>query len=494
MTEEITIKDLGPIVRLSLPVLPSGGVVTVLGRNGLGKTHALDAVAALTGGDGSKLQTRDGALSAQVEGLKVHLSLGRRLDHSGELELEAIDGTDPSALVDPGLKDGKAADSRRIRALLRLMRAHVEPTSFAKLLPGGEAELREICRPSTLEITDDVPGMAAAVKADFEKVALALERAATNDRASAAATREALKQIGGTTVVAASPEAAGQELIASVREHQRLVSVQQEGQRLVTAAFRASDALTQMGERGTVSQIESLETLHKAAFQTLTASGIKVHELQEAWQRAKDAHQQNETLLTGARNALALAVKDRELRIEHERVVAAGDAVAPSQLEAIEAATARQMRAQEDSTSWAQRTRAQEIEGKAAELEDKADAAANRGAKLRQAAAATETVVIEVLATCDAGLTLRDGRLYLTTDRPHPELFTDLSHGERWRFALGVAVKALGKRAVLVARQEAWESLDPINRTEVAKLCREFCVTLYTAQADEGELRAEVVP
>ena len=85
-----------------------------------------------------------------------------------------------------------------------------------------------------------------------------------------------------------------------------------------------------------------------------------------------------------------------------------------------------------------------------------------------------------------------DGRILARTDRGE-EPFEDLSHGERWRWALDVFARGGGRDSLLVCQQEGWEGLDPENRTYVARMCRERGVQMFTAEADGGELRAEVV-
>ena len=173
---EIEIMDIGPVERLTIPIPEEGGVVCLVGSNGSGKSLACQAVQALLGN--GKPVSRDGSLGATVQGLGARLTVGRRASRSGELEIAHLEGQDPSLLVDPGLKDPAAADAQRIRTLLTLARAEVDPLEFAALV-GGENQLRELCRESSLA-ERDIPAMAAAIKRDLEAAARKYESESKN--------------------------------------------------------------------------------------------------------------------------------------------------------------------------------------------------------------------------------------------------------------------------------------------------------------------------
>ncbi len=50
----------------------------------------------------------------------------------------------------------------------------------------------------------------------------------------------------------------------------------------------------------------------------------------------------------------------------------------------------------------------------------------------------------------------------------------------------------IGEHGIMVLPQGAWESLDPANRAHVGELARERKIVVLTAEATDGELRAEV--
>ena len=88
---------------------------------------------------------------------------------------------------------------------------------------------------------------------------------------------------------------------------------------------------------------------------------------------------------------------------------------------------------------------------------------------------------------------------------PHPIrtscYYADLSHGERWKMALDIAVNSFerrGERGVLSIPQEAWEGLDGINRQLIAEHVASTDLIVFTAEScksiEEGaELAAEVL-
>ncbi len=99
----IELTNIGPIEHLVIPVPERGGLCVLRGRNGRGKTKALEAVESALTGRG-KLDVRDGALRGEVEAFGVTLKIGRSTRRTGELEVQSLDGRlSPAELVDPGL-------------------------------------------------------------------------------------------------------------------------------------------------------------------------------------------------------------------------------------------------------------------------------------------------------------------------------------------------------------------------------------------------------
>jgi hypothetical protein len=93
------------------------------------------------------------------------------------------------------------------------------------------------------------------------------------------------------------------------------------------------------------------------------------------------------------------------------------------------------------------------------------------------------------------GLTWRDERLYVESDRGldgHLELFQELSEGERYQWAFRWIAQKLAPGSFVPLDQEAWQGLNRPARLEIARLCRELRVWLWTGEIGEGELRTTV--
>jgi hypothetical protein len=114
-----------------------------------------------------------------------------------------------------------------------------------------------------------------------------------------------------------------------------------------------------------------------------------------------------------------------------------------------------------------------------------------RADSLRNSADRTDNVLSEIVSQFSNVLRVEAGRLVLDTDRGVTN-FGDLSQGERWKIALDIAADVLGERGVMVIPQEAWESLDPTNRTLVRNHVKRRRITILTAEAsDDEEIVAE---
>ena len=101
----IEIENIGPIRSLRMTLPKKGGVLVLRGRNGLGKSTAIDAVGAAIKGEGS-LDVRRGAARGTVDACGVAIRVSRNTRRSGELEVDTLEGKlSVAELVDPGLKD-----------------------------------------------------------------------------------------------------------------------------------------------------------------------------------------------------------------------------------------------------------------------------------------------------------------------------------------------------------------------------------------------------
>jgi hypothetical protein len=475
----IELKDVGPVASLSIPIPEGGGVVVLRGRNGFGKTRSLEAVASLVGGS-AKISSRDGSPGAIVTGLNARITVGRKLSRSGELDVEALDGEDPSLLVDPNRKDPESADAERVRALLRLARAQVGADAFAPLV-GGIDKLRALCRPGSLEDRDgDVPAMAAAIKRDLEGEARKRELGSDALFSKAEGMKATVTGLGegdAPTTCADSAEARERHTQA-VREHSAAEARRKQADQATRASTQARGALASLGEDGTAASLEGAQATEREL-------QARVQSLHDQWTIARGE-------LATAVGMLAMHERAAKQREQLQRTLDATVAAEPVDDATMAALAAALQAAAAEVDTWAVRDRTRGLLADVEKMRAEALELSCEGAELRNAAKNTESVVLQAVRdVCGEGMELSDGRLYVHTDRGR-ELFSDLSQGERWRRSLDITVAAVGSKGLVVCRQEAYESLDPQNRAELADYARKLGVVILTAEAAEGELRAEV--
>lgn len=492
----VTIEDVGPIRSLAFNLDGEGGVCVFKGRNGTGKSHGIAALTALTDKKRARaLDARDGSERGIVEGFGVSLTIGRRSNARGELLVEAIDADDPSTLVDPGVKDEAVADERRIQVLARLAGCKPSIAAFAALLGPdeyGEGRLRAICRPATLEM-EDLPAMAEAIRRDLQAAARAAESTAENHGGKAAALYESTRDVDleaphDATALAAASESAARAVMEAetALRHQRRVQADADKARAELDRLEASP----VGEPA-----EGVE----ASIEASIADFQRDADAAEAESKRQLAMAEDSRMkIRGLRMDLENVKKQREAHASRRSTVEAlrvavsteaGSNVSEETLDQLREARATANKAQEQGAVI---RRAREQRATADTEMELARSARKSADDLRGAAKAVDDVVSGAISSLSrSGLAVRNGRLVVATDRGE-ELFSQLSSGERWKVALDVAIDAVGENGLLAIKQEAWEGLDPENRTLIARHARERQVWIVTAQADGGDLRAEV--
>ena len=208
-----------------------------------------------------------------------------------------------------------------------------------------------------------------------------------------------------------------------------------------------------------------------------------------------------ELAAAAARAALSTALARVETARAREQAqealrtaVASAEGLSPISDDEIEAAEDALVEARSRVAAAIEASKAGECLARAAEAEARARAAEREAERLREAAESTNDVLTAAVATLGVPLRVKRGRLVTDTDRRGETLFAELSHGERWRLAIEVAIRVLGQDGCLTIPQEAWEGLDPTNRAEIVGLLVGSGVVAYTAEAtDDADLTAEVV-
>jgi len=484
----LRIKDQGPVAELEFDH-SGAGILLFRGRNGSGKSKALEGIdAALHGG---KLTTRDGSLGAFVEGFGVRVTFGKRTSRSGELEVVALEGADPSLLVNPGIKDPVAADAQRIRTILKMVKAEPDLLAFADLV-GGEKRLRELCREASLE-ERDIPAMAAAIKRDLESAARKYESEAKNFSGRAQGVllglNDMLKDLGSDERVKAEDlppsDVARAEHEAAVRQLSQAEGAQETTRRLFAAASEASMALSDMAQDGTRDSIMSAEERVEIGRQ-IEAQLVADF---EAIKLKLSDHRASMTAVGRELEQQRSAAKRRE---QLERAIAQAEGVTPVSDEELAALRARvdATRAIVESTAIIDRAAGVKLEAK--RLQEQAQEASIAGSELRHASQATDVVVTQAVAkVCGEDLRFSDGRLWANHERGWI-YFDELSLGEAYARAIDIAVSALGEGGVLTIDQIGWEGLDPDNRRAVHERAVKLGVLICTAECDAGPLRVEM--
>jgi len=464
MQRTIRIENVGPIGRLTFP-LPDAGVVVLRGRNGTGKSHALQAVDTLVSGRGHP-PCRDFAARGLVEGFGARLTIGRSQRRTGEAEVVTLEGRlDISQLVQPPIKDEEAADRTRIKALVQLAGTQIEPDAFDPILPAGLSASSLV---GLSEQTDDPVVMAGRLKRALEAEARRLEREAETLRAQAVglAAGVAPESPDGPTRDQAEADLreallAERELVARAEEAKR------QQQRIETARAQIQKLSSELPEDQTVARLESEETQLTDQIEKLRRALAVATERRDQVRRQLHAARLVASQLAELQKVLSAKVED----VPETLVVAARERIA-----AAKATLERAIQREQDSRRAAE----------AAERHKLADANEAKAKSLREAASATDGVLSDLVGRVTSRLRVNGGRLVCDTDRG-VELFAELSPGERWRIALEIAAEQVGTGGLVTVPQEAWEALDPVHRHEVAGIAKRLGVVVLTAEATDDE-------
>ncbi len=492
MSKTAEIRNIGPIERILIPVPADGGVIVFRGKNGVGKTHALQAIDRTLSGRGDRLPIRDGQLKAVVEGWGVKLTIGKSTSRIGEAEVHSLEGKlDVSAVVDPGIKDPEKADAQRIRALVALVGAAPDPALFLPLF-GSQANFDRIVNPSSLTHSDLV-ALAGAIKRDLEAASRKAAAEATNAEARADAARKAAE---GVDLEAPTDAKALQgELEAAIGEKSRLEA---SGAAAVTALRHAEAAKTALARATATYKGQTIDDAHAALENAKVEADAACKAVGEA-ERALQAARARSSEASAKRDQCVISLEAAHHHVNltaewQEQIDAAANVFPINPGDLVRAASAvDQCRQRVETGAVVRRAKAQLAE---AEQFDRAKATHSAEAEaLRDAARAVDNVLSDVVSR--AGVPLRvepvNLALRLTTETNRGRTcFGELSDGERWRIALDIAIKAVGAGGELTIGQAGWQDLDSANRAAIAERAREAGVLIYTAQADEGELRAEI--
>lgn len=479
----IEINNMGAVEHVTVPVPDGGGLVVFKGRNGCGKSTALNAINSIVTGQKQSIPLRQGTKKGEVEGLGVTLKLGKSTRRSGEAEVVSLEGRlNVADLVDPGIKSADAADAKRIKALIGISNATASDATLYEIAGGKDAYLA-IASEATVACSDIVE-KCERFKRDLEKHARQFEDEAANHEGAAKALDVDAKDV---PEVMADADKMLEDAIAA---RAKLTERQRERERVLSEQKELRENLDEVKRNAETKSVTHIQTRLGAAESQRDMLSERITKAERELQTLRDNRQQWVDSITELNDELEQAEKYEAsiAALEEQLAKSAPEPVATADLEHADLDVATYRRALLDNEA-ARKMLAQLAERNAAL--DKCKEARKKAEQLRDSAQGLDEVLSSLVG--DGPLRVEDGRLVLTTERG-TTYFSELSHGERWRIALELAAKYLGDGGALVVPQEAYEGLDPKNRAELSQIAKEVGVIVFTAEASDGEqIAAEVV-
>ena len=472
---KVVVENVGPVKSFEFEVPEDGGIVVLRGSNGAGKSHVLNAVQSLVSGDGS-VPLRDGQAKGRVEGLGATIKLAKRTTRSGALEVESLTGdVDPATLVDPGIADPERADAARIKALLTLAGVQATPADFVHnqtkiQLPEGE--------------TDPVK-LAGLAAREYQRLAREQESVVADLERQLAALGTVEVDYDGET----DPEALEEQLIAARASLQALTERQVAAERQ-RAAYNKAKASLETEASGIEERLAAAMARRDDSMQMFQQMNHKVQEAKAALATAEQHCKSAETEALQANREYESIRQTAESFKSLAATVEAGVPEVPT-TEDFDAANNAVLVCRDNINRAALVRKNNETAEKREEVENDLARARGQATLLRSFVPRCEETLSLMVRKSGTNLFVEGGRLRIATDRGPDELFGELSHGERWKAAIDVCVSSVGNKALIVIPQEAWEGIDPANRTDLAEHARANRVTILTAECGNGPIEAE---
>lgn len=484
----------GPIKRLEIPITP--GVIVLRGRNGTGKSTAIDAMRMTLGGVVDHPPTpRDSTDRWAVQLGQARLVVGlKRTARRGRLTVTTLDDkVNIARLVDPGIKDPERADAARLRVLIHASGMLADPAIYGELIDG-------VISWDELEVddnTDDPLVLAQRVKGSLERLARHAERLMEKLHAQAQLIAEseeeeeidAIEEGGDRENELLSLHKQRKTIEKMIAEADaELVSMHSQMSVYKTRRAVVDEAKAKLAEIGTVDVTLKEAEMSEASDEHIKADEL-VRELQSELSAAIERRRQAEEKVARAVEALKEA---RDAKTREEFYQRAIEAALPPEV-TNDQIVAKQSSIMELNGQRQRSIRAGELIEtikKFRALAGDAEDARGRAELFRELAGQVELVLTQRLPL--GRLRLADGRIVLENpDRGGLELFSDLSRGERYREALQLVANQLPDGGLVTLDQEAWEGLDPENQSNVASHAASFGIAILTAEATDGELRVE---
>lgn len=485
-TPTIEIHNVGPIEEFRCELAP--GVTVLRGKHGAGKTTVLRTVQLATDGRADRKPAKsDGVPRGEATIAGRTLTITRTVRTEGELSVEGLGELSLDVLHCPKFDDAVIRDKHRIATLIRLAGVTADPTLFHDIV-GGAGNFNAIVDVGSVK-TDDLVDMAGRIKRRFEKQAQEFET-----KAETAQTRQIAERQAAEGVSLTAPDDSRvleRDLSDAITRRAALAEQVRAADRALLAVNEAQQRREQLPPARSIAALQiNLDNATKECQDAIACVELARAALAEVEKRQTAAQYARRS----ADDALSNALQEQAIRDELDRTIADHAAVDRPSDDDLDAAEKAVFSAQE-ACAYGQRVRmAKEAIKRAEGHVAEAQAASTAAKRMRTAAGQTQDVLSAAVAKiphCPLRVVFDsdgDARLIVKTDRSDAELFDDLSDGQRWRVVLDIAAAA-GK--LLVLSQAAWGELSDGTRSQIDAMARERGCYILTAQADDGELRAE---
>lgn len=494
----IKITQRGIISNLEIPVPPAGygGVVLLRGRNGSGKSTALAIIESILKG-GSAAGLKRGAVKGSTEGLGVHINVGARITRRGQLEVTGFAGAENiTKFVDPKIKDPEAADAERIRQLLRIANAKISADEWAKAF--GD-EVREVVK------NDPVESATAVARFLQAKAREAEQEAAKHEGAAAMAKHQAAATLSYTLLPDGSDSGFAEKTVDDLRkmlgdcnrERETAIVEKRNAELEVSAKEAAAEEARKAAEQLKAEEAKSTGNAAEVKAQVATINlniDMAMERLDEI--RSQLAEQEELVNLLGQqrtqllRDLDAIEAHQKSLAGLREKIAAGSGDVDRARLNlATENCKSKEQAAIRVDHEIRRREFVRQAEDELAAKETAAE-----GAKFyRQKADEVDNVLAEAVKGIASGVRISKGRLWAKNTAGEDVYVAELSPGECTSLAIEIAANSANGGQMGGLEQEAWESLDPENRQKVIDKMIDKGILLFTAVADSGPLRAEIL-
>lgn len=447
------------------------GVYVLRGKNGAGKTSAINAVMAAAGARDAVAEPTDGQESGQVLVGGVRMVVGARRLTTGAPSIHLADSASLGAFIEPGLRDEKAGNKRRIEALLRMVP-----------IPADDAAKKELT-------ANDLP-FASTVRGYFpDALTLGIEIARAANAEALALEKEAAKHQG--------------EVDVYVREiNSKVIPMSVFPLDVATARCNEAKAKAAIAE----SQAKAREELVRQQNQIKATIGERpdvraaLADRDQKVQAVKDLQLQ----LALAKHALEAAIA----KVAHaQKTAMEWDAQSEILRRPIEGPTLKQAEelkqlavvAEKDLENARAAAEFREKQQRMADAKQASDAALGRAEHYRKMAKRVPYALGRLLERAGIpGLSIDEkGILCVQAEDGSMKPFADrLSFGQRVRLALDLSLQAHKQRAgsmpcTLQLEPEFWLALDAAHRAEVVAQAKALGVYVLTEEPAEGELRVE---